>query len=137
MEKLKNSHSNFKHIIGLFIFTLLFTYFNYQDNSDHFLLSFSRALVVTTVTFYFIQVNQERRNAIFPSKFYLKQKRVALIASLFTLIQIIMTSAFDSLLYHEKIRNSFFSTPNINGRPSGNRIHDPRITYHYSFHYQF
>ena len=65
--------------------------------------SFSRALLATTIAFYFIQIFQERQNTLSSKKFKAKLKRIALSASLFTLIQIIMTSIFDAILYHEEI----------------------------------
>lgn len=103
MEKTKTPLSNFKLIIGLFAFTLLFTYLNYHDSREHFLSSFSRALLITTFSFYYIQISQERQNTIFAKEFIPKQRKIALIASLFTVIQIIMTSVFDAHLYHEEI----------------------------------
>lgn len=103
MEKTKTPLSNFKLIIGLFAFTLLFSYLNYPRNSEHFLLSFSRALLITTVSFYYIQISLERQNTIFTKEFIPKQRKIAIIASLFTVTQVIMTSVFDAHLYHEEI----------------------------------
>ena len=103
MVRFKTLHSNFKLIIGLFTLTLLFAYFNYHGSREHFLSSFSRALLVTTFSFYFIQISLERQNTITSKEFNAKQRRIALIASLFTVTQIIMISTFDALLYHEEI----------------------------------
>lgn len=111
MVRFKTSHSNFKLIIGLFALTLLFAYFNYHGSREHFLSSFSRALLITTFSFYFIQISQERQNTISSKELNAKQRRIVLIASLFTMIQIIMTRVFNSLLYHEEI--NWFKTITI------------------------
>jgi len=103
MRKTKTPLSNFKLIIGLFAFTLLFSYLNYHTNREHFLFSFSRALLITTFSFYYIQISQERQNTIFAKEFIPKQRKIAIIASSFTATQIIMTSVFDALLYHKEI----------------------------------
>ena len=103
MEKTKTPLSNFKLITGLFAFTLLFSYLNYPRNSEPFLFSFSRALLITTFSFYYIQISLERQNTIFAKEFIPKQRKIAIIASLFTATQIIMTSVFEALLYHKEI----------------------------------
>lgn len=103
MEKTKTPLSNFKLIIGLFAFTVLFLYLDYPRNRDHFFFSFSRALIIATFSFYYIQIYQERQNTIFDKEFIPKQRKIAIIASLFTVIQVIITSVFDAHLYHEKI----------------------------------
>jgi len=97
MEKTKTPLSNFKLIIGLFTFTLLFSYLNYHDSKEHFLSSFSRALLITTFSFYYIQISLERQNTIFAKEFIPKQRKIAIIASSFTATQIIMTSVFEAL----------------------------------------
>lgn len=103
MEKTKAPLSNFKLIIGLFAFTLLIPYLNYPKNSDHFLFSFSRALLIATFSFYYIQISQERQNTIFDKEFIPKQRKIAIIASLFTVTQVIITNVFEALLYHKEI----------------------------------
>jgi hypothetical protein len=103
MEKTKTPLSNFKLIMGVFAFTLLFNYLHYHDSREHFLSSFSRALLLATFSFYYIQISLERQNTIFAKEFNAKQRRIALSASLFTATQIIMTSVFEALLYHKEI----------------------------------
>lgn len=103
MEKTKAPLSNFKLIIGLFAFTLLISYLNYPKKRDHFLFSFSRELLIATFSFYYIQISQERQNTIFDKEFIPKQRKIAIIASLFTVTQVIITSVFDAYLYHEEI----------------------------------
>lgn len=89
--------------MGVFAFTLLFNYLHYHDSREHFLSSFSRALLLATFSFYYIQISLERQNTIFAKEFNAKQRRIALSASLFTATQIIMISVFEALLYHKEI----------------------------------
>ena|ERR1035437_5507565 len=103
MEKSTTPHLNFKFILGLFAFTLLFAYFNYSESKEHFLSSFSRALLVTTFSFNFFQISLERQNTISSKEFNAKQRRITIVASLFTMTQIIMTSVIVALLYHKEI----------------------------------
>jgi hypothetical protein len=95
---------NLKLVIGLFVITLICAYFNNHGDSNHFLRSFSGALVTTTISFYFIQFSHEKQNTILSNEFKVKQRRNVINASLFTAIQVITLTIVDALLNGKEIK---------------------------------
>ena len=104
MKNSKLRYATLNLVIGLFVITLICAYLNNHGDSNHFLRSFSGALVITTISFYFIQFSQEKQNTISSAEFKVKQRSGVFIASLFTGIQVIALTIVDALLNAEEIK---------------------------------
>lgn len=100
---MKNSPSNSSIVISLIMFPLLFASLHSIGTKDHFLLTLSHTLLLATLSYIFIIVSQEQRKQSSPLETSSKQKRITMIASLFTWVQIVSTNVIDSLIYNERI----------------------------------
>ena len=107
MKKITTTYPNLLLFTGLFAFTFLWAmYLNKSGHTggEHFLSSFTRSLIGTTISYYFIRISLEQQNNLPSELFNAKRKRIALFTSLFTWIQITTLTVFDAYLYNTEIK---------------------------------